>query len=149
MTGHWKIGMDAVSFLRKRRKCQKENVLVKVPVEKEMALSNCVFWRDYNQEMTYKVLRQAGTWDPELPCCSACTWTHLSSNNKIQRNNKGLKLIVCMASWVKFWTKDTERPKNPYCHFWRTHSKNRVLGTKQGTEHAPCTQHHQRGGQTN
>ena len=31
-------------------------------------------------------LRQAGTWDPMLQCCSACTWTHLPTSDKIQRN---------------------------------------------------------------
>ena len=55
-------------------------------------------------------------WDrlgPGTLCCGACTWTHLSSSNKIQGNCKGLKITVCMRSWGKFWTKDTKQPKNP------------------------------------
>ena len=32
--------------------------------------------------------------------CSVCTWTNISSN-KIQRNNKGLKITVDMRSWGK------------------------------------------------
>ena len=27
-----------------------------------------------------------------------------------------------MCSWGKLWTKETKRPKNPYCHFWRARS---------------------------
>ena len=52
-----------------------------------------------------------------LQCCNACTWTHLSSSNKIQRNYMGLKITACMFSWGKFWTKDTKRPKNPTATF--------------------------------
>ena len=38
--------------------------------------------------------------------------------------------------------------KEPNCHFWGGRSKSRVLGPKAGyCTHAPCTQHHQRGGQ--
>ena len=57
-------------------------------------------------------MRQAGTWDPLLKCCNACTWTHLSLSNKIQRNYMGLKIIACMCSWGKLWTKRYKRPKN-------------------------------------
>ena len=56
-------------------------------------------------------VRQAGTRRPVLQCCRACTRTHLSSSNKIQRNRKGLQGTVCMHIWGKFWTKDTKRPK--------------------------------------
>ena len=49
-------------------------------------------------------VRQTGTWDPLLKCCSVCTWTHFS-RNKIQINDVGLKITVCMSSWSKFWTK--------------------------------------------
>ena len=63
------------------------------------------------------VLRQARTWDPLLQCCHACTWTNLSSSNKIQRNCMGLKITACMCTWGKFWTKDTKRPKNPTATF--------------------------------
>ena len=59
-------------------------------------------------------------------CCSACTWTNVSSSNKIQRNYKGLKITVCMCSWGKFWTSYKET-KKPNCHFWRARKKSRVL----------------------
>ena len=39
---------------------------------------------------------QAGTWEPLLHCCNACTWTYLSSSNKIQRNHMALKITTCM-----------------------------------------------------
>ena len=48
---------------------------------------------------------------PGTLCCRACTWTNISSSNKIQRNSKGLNLTACMHSWGKFWTRDTKRPK--------------------------------------
>ena len=62
-------------------------------------------------------VRQTGTWDPLLQCCNACTWTHLSLSNKIQRNYMGQKITACMHSWGKFWTKDKKRPKNPTANF--------------------------------
>ena len=43
---------------------------------------------------------------------------------------------MCTCSWGKFWTKDTKRPKKaqlPVLKSWEQ---------KQGTAHAPCTQHH-------
>ena len=52
-----------------------------------------------------------------LQCCHACTWTHLSSSNRIQRNCMGLKITACMCTWGKFWTKDTKRPKNSTATF--------------------------------
>ena len=51
-------------------------------------------------------LRRAGAWDPVLQCGNACSWTHLSSSNKIQRNYMGLKITACMPSWDKFWQRD-------------------------------------------
>ena len=42
--------------------------------------------------------RQAGPWDPLLQCGNACSWTHLSQNNQIQRNYVGLKIIVCILT---------------------------------------------------
>ena len=56
---------------------------------------------------------QAGTQNPALQCCPACTRTHLSSSNKIWRNHKGLQGTVCMHIWGKFWSKDAKRPKYP------------------------------------
>ena len=75
---------------------------------------------------------QAGSRDFSLSCCNVCTWTQLSSSYKIQRNNIGLKITVCLGTWGKFCTKrykKTKKKKNPHqnCHFWRSRSKNRVL----------------------
>ena len=58
-------------------------------------------------------VRQAGTWDPLLHCCNACTWKNVPQSNKIQRNYKGLKITACMYSWGKFWTKDIKKPQLP------------------------------------
>ena len=49
---------------------------------------------------------------PETVCCCACTWTDVSSGDKIQRNCKGLKINVYMCSWGKLWTRYTET-RNP------------------------------------
>ena len=54
-------------------------------------------------------------WDrlgPGTLCFSACTWTHVSSGNRIQRSYKGLKITACMRSWGKFWTR-YKKTKNP------------------------------------
>lgn len=50
-------------------------------------------------------------WDqvPGTHCsgCSACTWTNVSSSNKIQRNYKGLKVTVCMPVGANYRQEDT------------------------------------------
>ena len=46
---------------------------------------------------------------PDTLGCKACTWTHLSSNNRIQRNCMGLKITMCLHSWGKFWTQKIQR----------------------------------------
>ena len=56
-------------------------------------------------------LSQAGTWDSLLQCRSACTWTHLSSSYKTQRNSMGLKITVDTRSWGKFWTQKIQKDK--------------------------------------
>ena len=38
---------------------------------------------------------------PGALCCSSCTWTHLSSSKKIQRNCMGLKIRVGANSGQK------------------------------------------------
>ena len=81
----------------------------------------------------------SGTWDPLLQCCSACTWTNVFPSNKIQRNSKGLKITACTVG-ANSGQQDTKRPRSPA-------ATSAELGAKQGTVHAPCTQHHQRGGQ--
>ena len=96
--------------------------------------------------------RQAGTWEPQRQGCSACTWTQLSSSNKIQKKTKpktcmGLKITMCMHSWGKFWTKRYKETKNPNCHFWRVWNKNRGLGAKAGYWACPLHSALQKGGQ--
>ena len=87
-------------------------------------------------------LRQAG---PGALCCSAYTWTHVSSSNKIQRNYRGLKITACMCSWGKFWTKRPPKTQPPLLRGWE---QKPCQEQKQGTAHAPCTQHHPWGGQS-
>ena len=97
-----------------------------------MELMLLIFKNAASLNLSPGMVRLAGTWDPLLHCCNACTWTNLSSSNKIQRNYMGLKITACMRSWGKFWTKDTKRPKKSHCHFWRAGSKNRGSGAKAG-----------------
>ena len=54
-------------------------------------------------------------WDlgPGTLCCSACTWTNVSSSNIIQRNYTGLKITACMGSWDKLGTTRYKKTKNP------------------------------------
>ena len=100
------------------------------------------------------ILIQAETWDPLLQCCNACTWTHVySSNNKNKRTNKqqnykGQKITVCMRSRGKFWTRHKKTKKVQLPLLKSQEQKTGCWEQKQGTEHALCTQHHQRGGQT-
>ena len=82
-------------------------------------------------------LRWAGT---GTLCCNACTWTHLSWNNKIQRNCMGLKTTACMLSWGKFWTQKIQRDQKPQLPLLKS------LEQKQHTAHAPRTHHRLRGG---
>ena len=76
------------------------------------------------------LLRWAGT---ATLCCNAWTWTHLSWNNKIQRNCMGLKTTARMRSWEKFWTQKIQRDQKPQLLLLK------ILEQKQGTAHAPCT----------
>ena len=62
-------------------------------------------------------VRQAGTRDPWLQCCRACTWTNVSSGYKIQRNYKGLKITACVCNWGIFWTTRYKQTKKPNCRF--------------------------------
>ena len=55
-------------------------------------------------------LSQAGTQDPRLQCCNACTWTHPSSSNNIQRNCMGLKITVCTCSSGPQGYNETKNP---------------------------------------
>lgn len=64
-------------------------------------------------------MRQAGTWDPLLKCCNACTWTHVSSSNEIPRNCMGLKITACLHLEGEFWRKDAKRPQTlPLLKLW-------------------------------
>ena len=68
-------------------------------------------------------LRQAGTWDPLLQCGNACAWTHLSSKQQNAKKLYGTK------NNYKVVRADSEQKIQRYnCQFWRTRSKNRVLG---------------------
>ena len=84
--------------------------------------------------------------------CDDCTWTHLSYD-KMQINYMGLKITV-HAQLGQILDKRSKETEKPNCHFWRAWSKtgcqeqNWVLGTRQSTEHAPCTCHYLRDGQT-
>ena len=83
-------------------------------------------------------------WDLGLGilCFSACTWTNISCSNKIQRNYKGLKITESTAQLGQIMNnKNTKRPKTQLPLL-------RSQGQKQGTGNAPCTENHQRGGQT-
>lgn len=51
------------------------------------------------------ILRKAWTLTLSLCWANACTWTNISSSNKMLRNHKGLQITMCMHSWGKFWTK--------------------------------------------
>lgn len=82
---------------------------------------------------------QAGSWDSLLPCCNVCTWTQLSSSYKIQRNNIGLKITVCLGTWGKFCTKRYKKTKKEKK---KSPPKLPFLKQKQGTAHVPCTQYH-------
>ena len=55
-------------------------------------------------------VRQVGTFAAALQCC---TWPHLSSSNKIQRNCMGLKISVCVRSWADSGRKIPKSQKNP------------------------------------
>ena len=68
-------------------------------------------WRQFLQQ------RQAGTWDPFLQCCRACTWTHLFLGNKIQRNSKIWTKNNCMYVGTNSGQEDMKRPKNLNLHF--------------------------------
>ena len=85
------------------------------------------------------LVRQAGTWDPFLQCLNLDKRTNLSLSNKIHRHYKGLKKkkkkTACMHSWGKLWTirhKKTKETQLPLLKSWEQ---------KQGTAHAPCSQH--------
>ena len=59
----------------------------------------------------------------------------------------GLKITTCLSNWAKLWTRRYKETKKPNCPFWRAQSESRWSGTKADTAHAPCPQHHLRGGQ--
>ena len=81
-------------------------------------------------------------WDrlgPGTLCCSACTWTKISSSNKIQRNYKGLKITV-MGSWGKLWTARYKKDqKNPTAASEEPGAKGGDWEQKQDTIQAVCT----------
>ena len=72
---------------------------------------------------------------PRILNCSACTWTHISWSNRIQRNYKELKITACMCSWGKLLTRYKKTRTQPL--FLMSQEQ------KQGTGHDSCTQRHQ------
>ena len=92
--------------------------------------------------------RRTGTWDPVLKCWTACTRANISSSNNMQRNYMGIKTAACMRNWGKFWAKIQKRPKHPTATSKELGAKIVCREEKQGTAHAPCTQHHKEVGKT-
>ena len=84
-------------------------------------------------------LRQAGPWAPLLQCL------HLHKCLLKQQNTKKLQVTEYNCAHVQLgqiMNNKIQKDQKPNCHFWGARSQ------KQGTAHAPCTQHHQGGGQT-
>ena len=54
-------------------------------------LCKCLFFRE---SQDWSLIESGGTWDPLLQCLYK---TNISSNNKIWRNYKRLKITVCMC----------------------------------------------------
>ena len=76
-------------------------------------------------------MRQAGTWDPLLQCCSACTWTNVSSTYELQRNYKGLKIKLCAgAAGASYRQKDTKRPKKPQLPLLKSWAQKQGVASK-------------------
>ena len=90
-------------------------------------------------QIKYTPLRQAGTWDPLLQCC-----LHLDTPLLEQQNTKklyGTKNNCLHAQLRQILDKKYKETKKTQLPLLKS------LEQKQGTEHAPCTQHHIRGGQ--
>ena len=91
--------------------------------------------------------RQAGTWDSLLQRCTACTWTNLSSSDKIPRNYKILK--KCMHAHLgQIMQKNAKDRKSQLLLLKSWEQKQGVGSKKQVIMHGLCIQHHLRGGQT-
>lgn len=71
---------------------------------------------------------------PGTLCCNPCTWTNVSSNNKIQRNLKGLKiLLLACVTGANLWTRYKKtKIQLPLLKSWEqrygVRSKSRVSG---------------------
>ena len=74
-----------------------------------------------------------------LQSCHACTWTHLSSSNKIQRNYMGLKITACRDNWGKFWTK-IQRDQKTQLPLLKSLEQKQGIGSKSRVLHA-CPLH--------
>ena len=67
---------------------------------------------------------------------SACTWTNISSKNRIQINCKKLRITVCMhVIGGKFWTIRSNKRSQTYCQSWG-------VGRKAGSWPMICVQDH-------
>ena len=92
------------------------------------------------------LLGRLGTWDPLLQCYNAYTWKNFSSNKiLIQRDEKRLKITACrqLGEIIDNKIQKEQKSQLPLLRSWK---QKECLGSF-GSTHAPCTHHHQRGGQ--
>ena len=92
------------------------------------------------------LLGRLGTWDPLLQCYNAYTWKNFSSNKILmQRDEKRLKITACrqLGEIIDNKIQKEQKSQLPLLRSWK---QKECLGSF-GSTHAPCTHHHQRGGQ--
>ena len=78
---------------------------------------------------------------------NVCTWTNVSSSNKIQRNCKGLKITARSARLGQIMDNKIQRDqKSPTATSEEPEAKAGGWEQKLGVVHAPCTHHYQRDG---
>ena len=72
-------------------------------------------------------------------------WIAISFSN---RKYKGLKITLSLLAGPNYGQNNTRRPKSPLPLSEEPGAKAGYSKQRQGIAHAPCTQHHRRGGQT-
>ena len=87
-------------------------------------------------------IRQAGTWDPLLQCLHLDKPLLQQQNTKKLQGTKNNCLCVQLGQIMDKIQKDQKKKEKTQLPLLKSREQ------KQGTAHAPCTQHHQRGGQT-
>ena len=97
-------------------------------------------WRSHCEVITQ-------VWDLGL-CCSAAmlVFGHITSR-ATEYKLYGAK-NNCVHAQLKQILDQSIPNNNPKCYLWRARSKNCVSRAKTGSAHAPCTQYHQRGGES-